>query len=153
MSRIKLLLDVVEDMRTLAESLQTLADAVASDKDTPAAGGSSGKGVPAAGDTGTAADQAAKADETEPAGAAQAENSSTVEQKSGQIVEAAAVSPEEPEEKTPTLEEVRRVLAQKSRSGYTAQVREMLIRHGADRLSAIDPKEYAAMLAEAEVLE
>jgi len=51
-----------------------------------------------------------------------------------------------------TLEQVRAVLAEKSRDGHTAKIRELLERHGAAKLSAIDPKEYAALLAEAEVL-
>ena len=55
-------------------------------------------------------------------------------------------------EKQPTLEQVRAVLAEKSRNGYTAKVRALLEKHGAAKLSEIDPAEYAALLAEAEVL-
>jgi hypothetical protein len=51
-----------------------------------------------------------------------------------------------------TLEAVRAVLGEKSRAGFTAQVRELLLAHGADRLSAIDPAEYAALMEEAEGL-
>ena len=51
-----------------------------------------------------------------------------------------------------TLEEVRAVLAEKSRSGHTAKIRELLEKHGASKLSEIDPAKYAALLAEAEVL-
>ena len=51
-----------------------------------------------------------------------------------------------------TLEEVRAVLAEKSRNGHTAKIRELLEKHGAAKLSEIDPKKYAALLAEAEVL-
>ena len=51
-----------------------------------------------------------------------------------------------------TLEEVRAVLAEKSRNGHTAKIRELLEKHGAAKLSEIDPKNYAALLAEAEVL-
>jgi hypothetical protein len=47
---------------------------------------------------------------------------------------------------------VRAVLAEKSRSGHTEEVRALLNKHGADKLSEIDPAEYAALLAEAEVL-
>lgn len=50
------------------------------------------------------------------------------------------------------LEDVRAVLAEKSRNGHTAEVRDLLQKHGADKLSWIDPVEYAALLAEAEVL-
>jgi len=69
--------------------------------------------------------------------------------------EAKASKPEkqpEPEVKAPTLEEVRAALAEKSRRGYTAEVKAILQRHGAEKLSAVDPAEYAAVLAEAEVL-
>lgn len=51
-----------------------------------------------------------------------------------------------------TLEKVRSVLAEKSRSGYTAEVRELLEKHGASKLSEIDPIEYPALLAESEVI-
>ena len=57
-----------------------------------------------------------------------------------------------PDEKPITLEAVRAVLAEKSRAGYTAKVRELLEKHGAAKLSEINPAEYPALLAEAEVL-
>jgi hypothetical protein len=57
-----------------------------------------------------------------------------------------------PEEKPITLEAVRAVLAEKSRAGHTAKVRKLLEKHGAGKLSEIDPAEYPALLAEAEVL-
>ena len=51
-----------------------------------------------------------------------------------------------------TLEQVRAVLAEKSRGGYTAQVRELLIKHGAAKLSDIAPGEYLSLMADAEGL-
>lgn len=57
-----------------------------------------------------------------------------------------------PVEKPLTLEAVRAVLAEKSRAGHTARVRELLEKHGASKLSEIDPSEYPTLLAEAEVL-
>lgn len=51
-----------------------------------------------------------------------------------------------------TLEEVRAVLADKSRTGHTAQIRELLKKYGASKLSLVDPKHYEALLREAEVL-
>lgn len=59
--------------------------------------------------------------------------------------------PEKKPEQIP-LEKVRGVLAEKSRNGKTAEVRTIIQKYGADRLSGIDPKDYAAVLAEAEVL-
>jgi hypothetical protein len=52
----------------------------------------------------------------------------------------------------PSLETVRKALAEKSRKGFTAEIKELLVKHGAVKLSEIDPGEYAAILAEAEVL-
>ena len=64
-----------------------------------------------------------------------------------------SVQPEsKPTSKPLTLEEVRAVLAEKSRYGHTAKIRELLEKHGAAKLSEIDPKKYAALLAEAGVL-
>lgn len=51
-----------------------------------------------------------------------------------------------------TLEEVRPILAEKSRAGHTAAIREILKKHGSPNLSGIDPTEYPALLAEVEVL-
>ena len=59
-------------------------------------------------------------------------------------------SPETPE--AITLEEVRAVLAEKSRAGHTAKVRELLEKYGATKLSEIEPSQYTSLLAEAEVL-
>lgn len=56
------------------------------------------------------------------------------------------------EEKPLTLEDVRAVCADKSRNGFTAEVKTILIKHGADKLSEVDSAEYKALLAEVEVL-
>ena len=58
----------------------------------------------------------------------------------------------QPTSKPLTLEDVRAVLAEKSRNGHTAKIRELLEKHGATKLSEIDPQKYSALLAEAEVL-
>lgn len=54
-------------------------------------------------------------------------------------------------EKEIRLEDVRAVLAAKSRDGYGAQVRKLIKAHGGNKLSEIDPSEYGAMMKEAEV--
>ena len=51
-----------------------------------------------------------------------------------------------------TLEAVRAVLAEKSRGGHTADIRALLEKHGAPKLSEIDPDKYAALLADVEAL-
>lgn len=120
MSRIKLLLDVVSDLRSLADSLQAVADAVAQ-------GGQ---------------EQPDQTTEKKPA------------QKQEKKTAAKKVEPpmEKPEPKPLTLEQVRATLAEKSRAGHTAEVKALLLKHGADKLSDIDPAEYLALLTEAEVL-
>ena len=99
MSKSKLLLDVVGDLRSLAGSVQAVADAI--------------------GESGTSAE---------------------------------APAPPPPPSPSVTLEDVRIALAEKSQIGYTEQVRELLIQHGAEKLSKIDPKEYGALLRGAEVI-
>ena len=51
-----------------------------------------------------------------------------------------------------TLEQVRAVLADKSRMGFTAEIRSLLQKYGAAKLSGIDPANYKALVADAEVL-
>jgi len=63
-----------------------------------------------------------------------------------------APAPADPPPKAITLEEVRAVLAEKSHDGFTAEVRELLQKYGAQKLSGVDPKHYAALLKDAEVL-
>ena len=51
-----------------------------------------------------------------------------------------------------TLEQVRAVLAVKSRAGHTAAIRDLLQKYGASKLSQVDPNNYEALLRDAEVL-
>ena len=60
-----------------------------------------------------------------------------------------AAAPAEPQL---TLEQVRAVLADKSRMCFTAEIRSLLQKYGAAKLSGIDPVHYEALVAEAEVL-
>ena len=48
-----------------------------------------------------------------------------------------------------SMEDVRKVLAEKSNAGFTAEVRALLEKHGGAKLSAVDPAEYAAIMEEA----
>lgn len=50
------------------------------------------------------------------------------------------------------LEDVRAILSEKSRAGYTADVRELLQKYGASKLSQVDPANYEALLRDAEVI-
>ena len=122
MSKIKLLLDVVSDLRSLADSLQAVADAVAQ----------GGQEQP---------------DQTTEEKPAQEPEKKTTAKKQEPSVETPV-----PESKSLALEQVRAALAEKSRAGHTSEVKALLIKHGADKLSDIDPAEYPELLAEAEVL-
>ena len=60
---------------------------------------------------------------------------------------------EEPKapEKVYTYEEVRAILAEKSRTGFRAEVKAILTKHGVAQLSDVkDPSAFAAIVAEAE---
>lgn len=109
MSRIKLLLDVVQDMRNLADSLQAVADVLEQ-------GGSQ------------------KPDE-KPAEPAEPGD------------------PPAPPKPEISLEDVRTLLGQKSRAGYTDAVRALLQQFGATKLSEIKPEDYAALMKAAEELD
>ena len=128
MGKVKLLLDVIGDLRSLADSLQAVADAVA--------------------DNGTAEAELTTTKEPEETGKA----GKTGKSAKNTAKKDAKAAKQEPEEKPLTLEEVRAVLAEKSRSGHTEEVRGLLAKHGADKLSEIAPAEYPMLLAEAEVL-
>lgn len=62
--------------------------------------------------------------------------------------------PEEPKPETPTvsLEQVRGVLADKSQQGYTTEVKNLIRKYGAERLSDISPGQFPEMLKEAEAI-
>lgn len=106
MSKIKLLLDVVSDLRSLADSIQAVAVAMAGN---------------------------------EPAEAIQPETSAPAKEA-------------KPAPKVVTLEQVRAALAEKSHDGFTAEVRALLEKYGAKKLSEIDPAKYSALLNDAEGL-
>ena len=63
-----------------------------------------------------------------------------------------AEAPAAPAKPALTLEEVRAVLADKSCAGHTSEIRKLLKKYGANKLSLVDPKHYEALLREAEVL-
>ena len=63
-------------------------------------------------------------------------------------------APKTEAKKTPavTLEKVRGILADKSRAGHTAEVRAIITKYGAEKLSEINPANYEAVMKEAEEL-
>ena len=56
------------------------------------------------------------------------------------------------EEKTYEIEDVRKILADKSRSGHTVKIRELLEKYGAKKLSDINPGNYKDLVADVEKL-
>ncbi len=56
------------------------------------------------------------------------------------------------QESPATLEDVRAVMAQKSQDGKSKEVKELLQKYGAAKLSAVEPEDYPALLREAQVL-
>ena len=102
MSKSKLLLAVAEDLRSLADSVQAVANAMLQNEPT---------------------------------------------------VDAEPKMPAPVPKKELTLEEVRAVLGEKSRAGFTLEIQALLKKYGAPKLSGIDPKHYAALLKDVEVLQ
>ncbi len=58
----------------------------------------------------------------------------------------------EPEKQTVTFVQLRSRLSEISRSGHTQEVKELIAKYGAEKLSDIAESDYAAVLAEAEVI-
>ena len=67
------------------------------------------------------------------------------------VIEAEEVK-ELPAEKEVSLEDVRAVLAVKSQNGMTAEVKALITKYGGSKLSDVDPKHYADLIKDAEVL-
>ena len=67
--------------------------------------------------------------------------------------EASEAEKDEPDTKREiTLTEMRMVLAEKAKAGFTTMIKELLRKHGAEKLSDIDASEYGVLMAEAEAL-
>ena len=105
MSKMKLLLDVVDDIRRLADSLQTVADSIAGNTD---------------------------ADD--------------------QPDQQPAPQPEKSKAPVITIDQVRAVLAEKSGQGKTKEVKALLYKYDAGKLSGVKPEDYPALMEEAKKL-
>ena len=77
------------------------------------------------------------------------QNEETISEGTSVKEEATPVAPATP---PVTIEQVRALLADKSRSGKTADVRGLLKDFGAGKLSEVDPKRYAELMVAAELL-
>ena len=58
----------------------------------------------------------------------------------------------EPEKKTISLEEARSVLAEKSQAGKGPEIRALIEKYGADKLTDLEPSCYEALLNEVKAL-
>lgn len=108
MSKVKLLFNVIQDLKSLAEDLEAVVNAM---------------------------------NENE-------------EEKPDKKVEQSESKSANKETKTKKikLEDVRAILAEKSQAGMVSGVREIIKKYGASKLSEIDPKNYADVIKDAEVL-
>ena len=69
--------------------------------------------------------------------------------------DAAKAQPEKTEvqqENPATLEGIRALMAQKTQEGKSKEIRELLQKYGAAKLSAVKPEDYPALMQEAQVL-
>lgn len=115
-SKIKLALDVASDLKSLAESIEILVQAMESNVSLDG--------------------QAVKKEETT----------------KGNAKDKASKSKNVTPKNEPALEDVRKVLAEKSRAGHTAAVKEAIQSFGVSKLSEIDASKYEALLDEVEGL-
>ncbi len=74
------------------------------------------------------------------------------EQFGGNISLTAETPKPKKEEPKITLEEVRAALAEKSRAGFTAEVKALITKYGATKLSGVSSEHYAELLKDAEVI-
>jgi hypothetical protein len=61
-------------------------------------------------------------------------------------------APEKPTKPGLSLSDIRAVLAKKSQEGFTKEIKALIEKYGAEKLSAIEPGHYEALLKEAEGL-
>ncbi|MBM7713333.1 hypothetical protein JOC94_000299 [Bacillus thermophilus] len=66
--------------------------------------------------------------------------------------EKAPVKKAKPEKQKISLDEVRTLLAQKSQAGFTSDIKKLLEKYGATKLSEIEEKDYEALMKDAEEL-
>jgi hypothetical protein len=62
------------------------------------------------------------------------------------------VSNAQKQEVSISIEEVRSVLAEKSRDGKTKEIKALLLKYDADKLSSVKPEDYSNLLKDAEAL-
>lgn len=84
-------------------------------------------------------------------GLAKADGGSKTAEKA-QKQDAAKAQTEEKQENPATLEGIRALMAQKTQEGKSKEIKELLQKYGAAKLSAVKPEDYPALMQEAQVL-
>lgn len=59
------------------------------------------------------------------------------------------IKPDIKKEEVITIEQVRAVLAEKSQSGKQPEIKALILKYGANKLTNVDPSHYTALLKEA----
>ena len=65
----------------------------------------------------------------------------------------ASTPPTEQTKKEYSFLDVRKKFVEMARAGHTEALKELLQKYGAEKLSSVDPSQYAAMLADAEAIQ
>ncbi len=74
------------------------------------------------------------------------------EQKQDTVKEQKQNAVQEQQENPATLEGIRALMAQKTQEGKSKEIKELLQKYGAAKLSAVKPEDYPALMQEAQVL-
>jgi hypothetical protein len=74
------------------------------------------------------------------------------DKKSLEAEEATSAAEEKEPEKKLTLEDVRKTAADKSRQGHTEEVRKLIQKFGASKLSEVDEEKYPALMKDLEAI-
>lgn len=85
-------------------------------------------------------------------GAEDKKKAKTDTEKSGKSAKADEKDTMDSGKKEVTVEDIRAVLAQKSQDGNSKEIKELLGKFGAVKLSAVKPEDFPALLQEAQVL-
>lgn len=133
MIKVNLLLDVISNLRSLGDSLQVVADAMEENE--------------ASATDATTQEEAKKEKKSSKKSAAKKQ-----QKEEDKNITGAGDEPKAATKKQYTLEEVRGFLAEKSQSGFTAEVKTLIEKYGGNKLSDINPENYAAIIKEAKVL-
>ncbi len=85
-------------------------------------------------------------------GLAKAEGGTKEKAVKAQKVEKSETVAEVQQESPATLEGIRALMAQKTQEGKSKEIKELLQKYGAAKLSAVKPEDYPALMQEAQVL-